>query len=340
MRARTHLARSLAAALALALALAPLPAGAVGIEPAKATPLQREQAQNRFMKGKTFFAQKKYAPALDEFRASMEIVESPNTRLFVARCLREEGKLVEAYVEFGRTEVEANELSAEDPRYKKAGESATTERKAMASRLGFVTVRVSHATGESKMLVGGEELRRAGWDEPVPVMPGTTEIVVDTPGKASVRKTVTVSAGGTATLDIDALEGSAPEVTTAPPPPPPPAPAPAPDHGLRPYAYVAGAVGVVGLITFVVAGSKSNSIYDDLKSSCNGPCPPSRADDVASGKRWQTIANVGLVVGVIGAATGVTLFVIGKPKGDVAATGTATATVALSPTGVWLNGQF
>ena len=339
MRARTHLARSLATALALAMVGASFPASAVGIEPAKATPLQREQAQNRFLKGKTFFAQKKYGPALDEFRASMEIVESPNTRLFVARCLREEGKLVEAYVEFGRTEVEANELSAEDPRYKKAGESATSERKAMASRLGFVTVRVAHATADSKMLVGGEELRRAGWDEPVPVMPGTTEIVVDTPGKTAVRKTVTVAAGGTASLDIDALEGSSTE-TAPPPPPPPPPPAPAPEHDLRPYAYVAGAVGVVGLVTFVVAGAKSNSIYDDLKSSCNGPCPASRADDVASGKRWQTIANVGLVVGVIGAATGVTLFVLGKPKDQTAKSGAVQATLAVSPTGVWLNGQF
>jgi len=33
--------------------------------------------------------QKKYAEALEEFRASMEIVESPNTRLSLARTLDE-----------------------------------------------------------------------------------------------------------------------------------------------------------------------------------------------------------------------------------------------------------
>ena len=41
-----------------------------------------------------------------------------------------------AYVEFGRTEVEAREHAREDPRYARTGESAATERDASTARLG------------------------------------------------------------------------------------------------------------------------------------------------------------------------------------------------------------
>jgi hypothetical protein len=90
-------------------------------------------------------------------------------------------------------------------------------------------------------------------------------------------------------------------------------------------------------VTFTVAGLKSNSIYSDLKDACgSNPCPSSKSDDISSGKRWQTIANVGLVIGVIGVATGVTLFVLSKPKTE----GGASAQVGVSPTGVFLQGAF
>src|SRR5262249_21126891 len=157
--------------------------------------------------GRTFFTKKKWQQALDEFRASFEIVHSPNTELYIARTLREMGKYVEAYVEFGRTEVAANELAGQDPRYKKAGASATAERTELAKKLGFVTITVKNATADSKLYVAGEEVKRAGWDTPAPVSPGTTEIVVETPGRESVKKSVTLDAGATSSLDIDVNEG-------------------------------------------------------------------------------------------------------------------------------------
>lgn len=41
--------------------------------------------------------------------ASLDIVASPNTRLYIGRCLRDMGRTVEAYVELGRAAVEAKE---------------------------------------------------------------------------------------------------------------------------------------------------------------------------------------------------------------------------------------
>ena len=111
MRAR-HAA---AAALLLLASLSAMRAAhAAAADPVNATPVQREQAQARFMRGKLFFDAKKYSEALTEFRASLDIVASPNTRLALARCFREMGKLVEAYVELGRASVEGKELAGHD----------------------------------------------------------------------------------------------------------------------------------------------------------------------------------------------------------------------------------
>src|SRR5258708_34499925 len=92
------------AALAISFATT---ANADGVLPSAATPVQREQGQSRFARGKDLLARKKYDEALVEFRASREIVASPNTRLEIGRCLRETGNLIAPYAEFGRAPVEA-----------------------------------------------------------------------------------------------------------------------------------------------------------------------------------------------------------------------------------------
>jgi len=108
-----------------------------GVLPDVATPVQREQAQSRFAKGRDLMAKKQYDDALVEFRASHDIVASPNTRLEIARCLRTAGKLVAAYAELGRTAIEAKELLGQDNRYQRAYDAATDERKEIEPKLGF-----------------------------------------------------------------------------------------------------------------------------------------------------------------------------------------------------------
>ena len=309
---------TLFAAVTLAALAIPGPARAAGVDPSSATAVQREQAQQKFFRGKAFLAAKRYDDAANELRASLEIVASPNTRLLLARCLREQGHLVEAYVEFGRAVVEAKELARADVRYAKAGESAAEDRSALEPKLAFVTIAVSHATADTKLRVGREELRRAAWSEPVPVMPGSTEIMVETLGSPPVKQTVTLAAGEKRSLGLDAgapqpTAVAAPTIATG-------------EEGdgkadkrdrtaLRPYAYVAGGVGAAGILTFAIFGALANSTYADLKDQCRGPCTPPRESDISSGKTQQTVANIGLVVGLIGVGAGVALYVVStSPK--------------------------
>lgn len=333
-----------ALAAAVHLALVPALAFAVGVAPGSATPVQREQAQGKFVKGKDLFNQKKYPEALVEFQASLDIVASPNARLYVARTYKEMNKLVEAYVEFGRTEIEAKELAPQDPRYQKTAEAAAAERKEIEPQLAFVTVTIKGATEQTSLKIAGEEVKRAGWNEPAPIVPGSAEVVVETPGKPTVRRMVTLPAGGKTSVDVDAVTGEAtggtpvgPEITTKPKDTEPSKPSSG-GGDYRTYAYVAGGVGAAGLLTFGVFGAMAASRYSDLKDACgSGPCPESKRSDVEGGQTRQTIANIGLVVGIVGVATGVTLFLISKPKKPAEG---VTAQAVVGPSFVGLSGSF
>ncbi len=330
MQAASALTRILIwGASSLVLTVAPA-SFADGVPPDQATAVQREQAQSKFTKGRKLFQKKKYEEALQELRASHEIVSSPNTRLMIARCLQEMGRLVEAYAEFGRTAVEARELERADRRYAQAAESAELDRKDLETKLGFVVVDVRNPAPDSTLRVGGEEIKRAAWGVAAPAMPGDTEVVVETPGRPPVRKSVTLSAGQRAEMTIDA--GVLP-----PKPEPPPPPPPEESNSMRTWAYVAGGIGVAGLATFAVAGLMANGTYSDLEDECGGPCPPERQDDIDAGRRQQTIANVGLAVGVIGIGTGVALYLSSEPKDS--APGPSTA-VVVSPNWIGLRGRM
>jgi hypothetical protein len=331
-----HLTRG-ALTLLLALGLAaldPSAAHAAGVSPAKATPVQREQAQSRFMKGRSLYTAKKYDAALVELNASLDIVASPNTRLYIARVLRDMGKTVPAYVELGRAAVEAKELVQEDPRYEQTAEAARQERAQIEPKLAFVEVQVAHPGADTSLRVGGDEVRRGGWAEPVPVTPGNLAVVVETPGHAPVSQSIDIRAGERKQVALDAgAEAAAASATE-----PPPAVAVKSDtpSTLRPLAFASAGVAVAGLATFLVAGAMANGTYSDLEKACSGgSCPPGRAGDVSSGKTQQTLANVGLGVFAVFGAASVTLFVLGSPK-----KATPTAAVGVGPSFLTVRGTF
>jgi hypothetical protein len=330
------------AVLLAALLLAPATASAIGVDPGQATPVQREQAQTRFLKGKQKYDAGDYKTALDEFLASLEIVQSPNTRLYVARSYREMGKLVDAYVEFGRTMVEAKEHAAADGRYAKAAEAAQNERNAVAPYLGFVTLTVTNPTEDAKLSVNGAEVKRAGWTEPIPVMPGSGEVRLESSGHDTVVKPLNISAGQQVAVTIETGAD-----VVAPNAPPPPVKADPPTKplitGLRIGAIAAGGVGVVGLVMFGVAGVSSINTYNALEKQCgkNMPCPGELQGNVNRGKSEQAIANVGLIMGIAGLAVGGGLFaasiVLSKPSKTETQ---PAAAVSFGPGSVTLSGTF
>jgi hypothetical protein len=123
---------------------------------------------------------------------------------------------------------------------------------------------------------------------------------------ASLEGAKTSSAAASATSTTDEALTSKSGTTAAPP---------AEDDGsrLRAVGYIAGGVGIVGLILFAVAGLGAKNAYDRLDESCReGPCDEANRDsDIQDGKLLQKAANIGLVAGIAGIGVGATLLVLG-----------------------------
>lgn len=81
---------------------------------------------------------------------------------------------------------------------------------------------------------------------------------------------------------------------------------------LRLYAYIAGGVGAVGLISFTAMGLMASGAQTDLENSgCKPNCSQSEVDSI---RTKYLIANISLGVGIAGIGTGVALFILSQPK--------------------------
>lgn len=333
----------LAATLTFAVVGLAAPAYAQGASVAAATAAQKQDAQKAFMAAMDDFNAKRFDKAYEGFKTSYGVVASPNSHLMMARALREGGKLLEAYREFDAVVVEASAAAAQDPKYKEAEQAARTEARAMRANLAFVTLNLNGAPPDAQVIVGDQAVDKASWGTPIVLLPGERAVVVSAAGKTDVRRTLNLAGGAEETVTIDlAQEWAPPPPTTAPP-----ATAEASASGnlmgltKRQWAYVAGGVGAAGVVTFGVFGLMNNAKYNDLQDSCpNGQCPPDRSSDIDAGRRNQTIANVGLVVGVVGLGAGTTLFLMSRNDKPSDAASSKVPEVAVGPGSVLVRGQF
>lgn len=307
---------------ALLIALGAQPALAAGVAPESASPEQKSTAQAQYEQGVAAYKNGKYADAASFFGRSYNVVASPNSHIMYARALRESGKLDAAYEEFGITQAEAAEAAEQLPKYAATAQAAESEMHDLLKRVAAVSLEVVGDPSEVTLYVGTREVPRDRW-RAVAVTPGNVDITARLPGGHRIWQSVEARTGNVVRVKIDvAAEALHSAALPALPPPPPPQSRPGPaeppaggphrsSHSMLPYAYVAGGVGAAGILTFIIAGAMSRSTYNDLESSCpNGVCPASEAGKIDSGKTQQTVANVGLVVGLLGAGAGVTLFVM------------------------------
>lgn len=276
-----------------------------------ATDAQKKAAQKAFIKGASAAGKGKHDEALTAFKESYDAVASPNSHLMYARELVAVGRLAEAYEEFEKIIPEAEAAAASDEKYRQAAEAARKDMTDLESKIALVTV-TGAAEGDI-VRIRGRELEKERIGKPIPVMPGSVKVeVVSSDGKERAKE-VDAQAGGR--LDVD----MAPEVVA----PPVAAPEEKSDTvstdsskwDKRTWAYVAGGVGAAGIVTFGVFGLMSNSKHSKLEDDCkNGICPKGAEDDRDTGQTYQTVANVGLVVGIVGLGAGTALYLMSEPK--------------------------
>src|SRR5579884_946654 len=200
--------RRMLLAVCLALAGAALPcrlASAAGVSPLEATPDQKKNATDHFKAGKDAIAVKDWDKAVAELRASLDVVDSPNARLELARALRDSGQPDQAWTEYGRVIDDATKLCATEERYAKTADAATNERLELLPKLAFVTVTVAHAPADATLKVAGRPVPADQWAAPIVAPPGAVDVVLTGgDGKELARKTVNVAVGEKAPVALDA----------------------------------------------------------------------------------------------------------------------------------------
>jgi hypothetical protein len=312
----------LGAALAFSMLAVTVPAGAQGASIDSATAEQKQTASKAFEAGMKAVKHKKHDEAYAAFKNSYDAVASPNSHLMMARELVELGRLEEAWAEYEKTAAEADAAAASDKKYESAAQSARNEQNELKKKIGLLVLKVSPEPG-SRVTVRGKEIPQGSWDKPVPVTPGSATVTFIAADGKETTKEVEAAAGSETPVDL------APQAAT-------PATASSSETSgeasakldtsgskpsLRTWAYVAGGVGIAGVATFAIFGLMNNAKHSKLQDNCNnGQCPADLQSDADAGKRYQTIANIGLVVGVVGLGTGTVLYLIsGKQNKEKAA---------------------
>ena len=296
----------------LALILVALPAVAGGAGVTTATDEQKAEAGKSYQRGAEAFAAGELDKALEEFKRSLDVVSSPNSRLMLARTLAKLGRTADAYAELEQTVTDAEAAAQIDKKYASTVDAARAELAEVRSQVGLVSVRVSGSTGDDSLSVGGRAIEQTSWDRPVAVMPGKVRVVLRT-AKGETARDVDVAAGGSATVELAPPAPQAKPVAE----PPPVVEVSTSSSNTKTLGLVAGGIGLVGIASFAVFGGLNNSKFRKLEDECiNNRCSADLESEKDSGKTYQTIANVSLAVGAVGIATGAVLLIVSGGDGD------------------------
>jgi hypothetical protein len=319
------LRRNAALAIAAAIAFSAGPAAA------------QVDAKTEFTDAQKLFDAGRQAEALPHFRAAFAASSSPNARLMIARCLVALGKTAEAYEEMATTTREAAARADTDPKYARTRDAAAAEMVMLERRIGKLVVALAEPGAGAAVTLDGAPLAADRLGVPVAVQPGKLTIEATHAGDKPVRREVTIGAGETKTVAIaftSAAVAAAP-ITTAPKDAPP-IDAAAPQHGggVRVAGFFVAGLGVAGMGAFAGAGLAAKSKFTSVEAACGGVrcTDPKYGSDIDSGKTLQTLANLGLGVGVAGLVGGALMIAFGG-----ATKAPVPATVEVGPTGIRLG---
>jgi hypothetical protein len=286
--------------------------GAAAGEPPTAA--QREEGKRLFTEAHDHIAAGRCRLALPLLDKSNRVLPSPNTGLLIARCLVDLGRPVEAAARYAEVEREAT-LAVQDGEAKYAETSSAAAKEGAELRRTLGTLRVRSVPRGSVVLeVDGRS---------VPLSPEGDASVLHVPGDARIafvhgdrrrERVVHIDAGGEiiVTYEADAAgprpAGSGTGSGTGS------------DSGSRrdsraavPWiAYGTGGLALAGLGTFAGFGLASESKYGDLEK-CAPRCGASERDTADTGRTFQTVANVGLLVGLAFAVATTVILILDRP---------------------------
>lgn len=305
----------------------------------------RNAARALAIQGRDAFKAQDYETTVDLMRRAYDLVGAPTVAVFEARALVKLGRLVEAaeaYRRAIRTPIADDSPAA----YQQAMSSARAELSELRPRIPKLKVTIEGPGAQEP----GLEVRMDGKPVPPallgvarPVDPGDRKVEAATPSGHGASTTRTLAEGATEEVTLTLAAGQAPFAVAAMASPgdeaaasgatPTSASASAgtmadtgatPGRTQRIFAYTSLGVGVAGLGVGLATGLVALDRLDSAKKEC-----PTRVcaedskaqDDYDSFKTFRTVSTTGYVVGIVGVAAGVTLWLTAPRKTEGATVG-------------------
>lgn len=268
-----------------------------------------ETAETLFNRGQEHAKRGEYRAACPLFAESLRLDNQVGTLLNLAGCEERIGALVKALAHW-REAIEKLSGPNGDPKFLEFAKKRADE---LDPRVPRLTIRLAlSAPPGTRVVRDGEELASAALGVPMPVDPGSIELVVLAQGRQERREKVVVVEGERKEITVDAGALSAAPPPLAPVVPVmPPVPEASWGRRHRTSLIIAG-VGAGFAIAGIAVGARTKADYFELAKTCPGPCAKS---DLARLHREATATNVLLgIAGAVGVASVVTFVVEARSK--------------------------
>jgi hypothetical protein len=298
-----------------------------------AAPTKQEvaQAQKADREGQRLEKKKKFEEAREAYLKSLEIRDSPETRIRLAHAEEELGHLLEA-ADHLRTVLEAKKLSFVS-RSKAKNKLAKLEK-----RIPTLSLELPKSFSGS-VWVDDEEVSSGSLSEPIPVNPGSHTVRAEASGFQQFSESIQLEEKDKKSLKIAMIEAptEAPVVVATEEAP---KDKKSSSGGGNALAWVSIGVGVVGVGVGTFFALKSRSTKSDLDDRCNdGVCSENDRELYDKGKSQANVATVGFAVGAVGIGLGTVLLLTGG-KGKAKAETGRHVTPVVGPGNVGLHGVF
>ena len=290
-------------------------------------------AHERFSHGAQLYGSHQYEQALDEFRASNQLLPSPNSRLFIARCMRELNRIDEAVGEYRIAVAEATERARLDPRYGPTRDAAVSELASIEPRVGSVVLRGQDIPAGTVIHVGRRVVPVEALNVSIPMMPGNFAVTVDAPGHESYSTSIHIEASRSSSAELHVGVPTRAAVEPTPASTGASTVAAGSSHEeTRTHAesgqsatsspafalgWVAVALGAVGMGSFGVFDVLASQQYNMVVMDCHGQsiCPSSEGPAISTGQTYQLLTNVSLVAGIALLGVGALMEIIVLARG-------------------------
>ena len=266
---------------------------------------QEAAADALFDSARTAMARRDFDRACEQFRASDKLDPAAGTELNLADCEEKRGRLASAWELFRMVE---EKLNPSDERVAVAHGRA----QALQARVPRLTLELAAgAPKNSTVRDGSVELGSATFGIPLPVEPGSHELVVSAPGFAARSFQIQLAEGEVRSFVVS--PGAAPS-PSAMPPAVPASSSPARTEqevagsasNRRTFGFALAGVGVAGLgvaaITSVMVVGKKSAV--DAGCQADKSCTSAGLDAAHSGRTLEVVSNVGWVVGAAALGAG------------------------------------